>query len=198
VRDPGAGHPDTVEVMEEQEPQRNAADRAADRARERAAARRRVEQQQTWVDLQIQQAQERGDFDDLPGFGKPIKDLDGRSDPDWWLKRFVERENITGVLPPALQVRRDDADLDARLDGLSSERQVREAVEEFNEAVHRARFQPLGGPPMITDPRDVGTEVTRWRERRDERRRRAAAEQPAPEPVESLEPKRRWWSRRSP
>ncbi len=181
----------------EQDVQQTPADRAAERARDRAAARMRMEQQQTWVDVQIKQAQERGDFDDLPGFGKPIKDLDGRSDPDWWLKRFVEREKITGVLPPALQVRRDDADLDAKLDGLPAEREVREAVEEFNEAVRRARFQPLGGPPMITDPRDVEVEVTRWRERRDARRRQAAAEAPPPAPASEQPRRRRRWRRRS-
>ena len=45
------------------------------RAADRAAARARIEQQQTWVDLQVRQAMERGDFDDLPGTGKPIRDL---------------------------------------------------------------------------------------------------------------------------
>ena len=126
---------------------------------DKAAAEERIRNQGTWVDVQLQQAMARGDFDDLPGHGKPIVDLDGRHDPDWWLKRFVQREDIHGLLPPALQVRRDDADLDDRLDTMAAERQVREAVEEFNEAVRRARFQPLGGPPMITDPRDVDTEV---------------------------------------
>lgn len=29
-----------------------------------------------WIGLQIRVAQERGDFDDLPGAGKPIPDLD--------------------------------------------------------------------------------------------------------------------------
>ena len=72
------------------------------RAAERAAAAKRIEQQQTWVDLQIQQAMARGDFDDLPGAGKPIEDLGTEHDPDWWLKRLIEREQITGVLPPAL------------------------------------------------------------------------------------------------
>ena len=38
----------------------------------KAAARARIEQQQTWVDMQVNQAMERGDFDDLPGAGKPI------------------------------------------------------------------------------------------------------------------------------
>ena len=47
-------------------------DRARTAGRPRAA---RIAQQQTWVDLQVRQAMERGDFDDLPGAGKPIADL---------------------------------------------------------------------------------------------------------------------------
>ena len=160
----------------DEEAQETPRDSMAQRARERLAAQERIRQQATWVDLQIRQAMERGDFDELPGLGKPIPDLDGKNDPDWWVKRMIEREKVTGVLPPALQVRKDDAELDGRLDALPSERQVRETVEEFNEAVRRARFQPLGGPPMITDPRDIETEVARWRARRDERRREREAQ----------------------
>ena len=74
-----------------------------------AAAAARIQQQQTWVDLQVRQAMARGDFDDLPGAGKPIRDLGSQHDPDWWVKQLIERERITGVLPagaPAPQGRR--------------------------------------------------------------------------------------------
>ena len=36
------------------------------------AAAQRMGQQTLWVDLQVQQATQRGDFDNLPGAGKPI------------------------------------------------------------------------------------------------------------------------------
>ena len=81
------------------------------RMADKAAARARIEQQQTWVDLQVRQAMERGDFDDLPGAGKPIADLGEHHDPDWWIKKLVERENIA-VLPPSVQLRKEDAELD--------------------------------------------------------------------------------------
>ena len=135
------------------------------RAASRAAARRRIEQQHTWVDLQIRQAMERGAFDDLPGAGKPISDLGTQHDPDWWLKRMVKREQIS-VLPPALQLRKDDAELDDRLDKLAAEAEVRREVEEFNARVLKARYTPMDGPPLITQPRDVEETVAAWRERR--------------------------------
>ena len=38
---------------------------------------------ESWVDRQIREAEERGAFKDLPGAGKPLKNLDTH-DPDWW------------------------------------------------------------------------------------------------------------------
>ena len=140
------------------------------RAAEKAAAAKRIEQQHTWVDLQIRQAMARGAFDDLPGAGKPIEDLGTEHDPDWWLKRMVKREQVS-VLPPSLQLRREDAELDGVLDKLSVESEVRREVEEFNARVLRARYTPVDGPPLITQPRDVDAAVAAWRERRNARRR---------------------------
>jgi hypothetical protein len=124
----------------------------------------RAREQARWVDLQVQRAIERGEFDNLPGAGKPLPPLD--DDPNWWLKRLIERERITGVLPEALQLRKDDAALDAELDKQSSERVVRELLETFNKRVVNARRQLLGGPPVITPTRDVEAEVAAWRGRR--------------------------------
>lgn len=167
------------------------------RPRESDAAEARIKHQDTWVDLQIRQAMARGDFDDLPGYGKPLAGLTGDPDPDWWVRRLVEREGIV-VLPPALQLRKDDAALDDLLDRLSAEREVRREVEEFNERVRAAKWQPLGGPPMVTRPRDVDAEVARWRERRDVRRAaaRAALREAEHQTAREGRARRRRWFRR--
>ncbi len=153
------------------------------------AAAARIQHQARWVDLQIQRAMERGEFDNLPGHGKPLGDLGSPEDRDWWLKKLIERERITGVLPAALQLRKDDAELDAQLDREGSERQVREQVEDFNRRVVEARRQLQGGPPVVTPIRDVDTEIQRWRDRRAVRRQKKtdAAE---------TEPRRRRFRRR--
>jgi hypothetical protein len=168
---------------------------------ERAAARRRMARQHEYVDLQIKQAMERGDFDDLPGAGKPLKNLGAQHDPDWWLKQLIEREKITGVLPPALQLRKDDAELDAELDRHTAESEVRRELEEFNARVLKARYTPVDGPPLITMPRDVEAEVDAWRERRLARRRAAEQRQtaaPAPEAdARQHDTRRRWFRRRT-
>jgi hypothetical protein len=67
-------------------------------------------------------------------------------------------------------------------------------VEEFNARVMKARYTPVDGPPLVTMPRDVEAEVSRWRER-IRARREAAGNQPA---VRREEPpprstRKRWW-----
>jgi len=164
-----------------------------DAAAEKAAAARRIAQQSTWVDLQIRQAMARGDFDDLPGYGKPIEDLGGEHDPDWWLKRLIEREHISGVLPPSVQLRKEDAELDGLLDGLAIEGDVRREVEAFNDRVIKARYRPAEGPPLITQPRDIDAEVERWRLRRRELLAARPEAQAAASPPRKR--RRRWFSR---
>lgn len=134
---------------------------------------------------------ERGDFDDLPGAGKPIPDLGEHHDPDWWLKKMVQRENIA-VLPPSLQLRKEDAELDDRLDGLAREDDVRREVEDFNKRVVAARYRPAEGPPLVTMPRDVEATLTAWRERREARLRRVRDQAPAVQPP-ARSRRRRWW-----
>lgn len=166
------------------------------RSEEEKAAAARIEHQASWVDLQIRQAIGRGDFDNLSGYGRPIEGLGDHHDPDWWVKRLVEREQITGVLPPALQIRKEDAALDGQLDRITTEAAVRRAVAEFNDRVRWALYQPTPGPPMITPQRDLDLEVERWRARREER---LAAQRAAREAAErerrSSRRHRRWFRR---
>jgi hypothetical protein len=165
------------------------------------APAQRMEQQTLWVDLQVRRAMERGEFDDLPGAGKPIKGLGSTHDPDWWVKNLVERERITGVLPPALALRKEDAELDANLDRETTEEGVRRAVADFNRRVVEARRQLQGGPPVITPTRDEDAEVAAWRARRAERRERQRAlldATPTPSGVpDRARPRRRWWWHRN-
>jgi hypothetical protein len=168
----------------------------------RAAAAQRMQRPNEYVNLQIERAMARGEFDNLPGAGKPIEGLGAQHDPDWWLKKLIEREKIS-VLPPALQLRKDDAELDARLDRHTAESEVRRMLEDFNARVMHARYTPVDGPPLVTMPREVDAEVDAWRERRLARRRAAEAERAAAAaeraqpPARGTERPRRRWFRRS-
>jgi hypothetical protein len=166
---------------------------ASEDAQDDSRAARRLEQRTLWVDMQVRQAMARGDFDNLPGAGKPIRGLGGTHDPDWWVKGLIEREKLTGLLPPALALRKEDAALQAELDRETTEAGVRRVVEDFNHRVVEARRQLLGGPPVITPTRDVAAEVEAWRARRDERRREQGRllTEMASEPARRRRP--RWW-----
>lgn len=155
----------------------------------KAAAAARMRDQTKWVDMQVQQSIQRGEFDNLPGAGKPIKNLDRDHDPDWWVRQLVEREQIV-VLPRSVQLRKDDAELDGLLDTQTTEDGARRIVEEFNERVIAARYGAPEGPPLITMPRDVDATLDAWRERR-------AARMAAAKDVRSRQPRKRpWWRRR--
>ncbi|WP_217179520.1 DUF1992 domain-containing protein [Streptomyces sp. AC495_CC817] len=119
-----------------------------------------------FIESAIQVAIRRGEFDDLPGAGKPIEGLGTHHDPDWWIRRKIESENLTGLGPPAILLRTEDRELDAQLDLLGRESDVREVLEDFNRRVIEARRQLMGGPPVVTAPRDVDAEVEAWAQRR--------------------------------
>ena len=84
------------------------------------------------------------------------------------MKRFIEREKVV-VAPPSVLLRREDAELDDRLDRLGSESEVRREVAEFNDRVRWALYRPPEGPPVVTARRDADREVERWRARQQER-----------------------------
>ncbi|WP_431802729.1 DUF1992 domain-containing protein [Microbacterium sp. bgisy203] len=127
-----------------------------------------------YVETAIQQAIRRGEFDNLPGAGKPLEGLGGHHDPDWWIRRKIQTEKLSGLGPPALMLRTEHAEFEERVDALAREGQVREYVEDFNRRVIDARRQLMGGPPVVTPTRDADAEVAAWRAPRGASRRRGA------------------------
>lgn len=86
---------------------------------------------ETWVDRQIREAAERGEFDDLPGAGKPLTGLNKPYDELWWVREKMAREGVS-YLPPTLALRKEAEDARAAARGARSEREVRRLVAEIN------------------------------------------------------------------
>lgn len=135
-----------------------------------------MEARAQYVEMAIQQAIRRGEFDNLPGAGKPLTNLERGYDPDWWIRQKIEREKITGLGPPALTLRTENVELDARLDQAHSEAAVTAILNDFNSRVVSARRQLQGGPPVVTPTRDVAGQLTLWRDRRAARSEAARQE----------------------
>ena len=120
------------------------------------------------VERRIREATERGEFDDLPGAGRPL-DLRDSDDPDWWIKRLARRENIDArdLVPPTLALRREADAFPESLADLTREDQVRAVLLDFNERVRADWRRPTAGPslPLPAQQVDVDALVAAWRTR---------------------------------
>ncbi|MFB7256412.1 DnaJ family domain-containing protein [Streptomyces nojiriensis] len=123
---------------------------------------------ESFVDRQIRQAAERGDFKSLPGYGKPLASLDAPYDEQWWIKDKLHREGFA-VLPPALALRKEAEDAVEKVRAARSERQVRDVLTEINEKIAAALRMPPPGPPLGLTEFDVEAEVETWRRGRPDR-----------------------------
>lgn len=143
---------------------------------------------ETWLDKQIREGEQRGEFDDLPGRGKPLPDRGELRDPDWWARSYVAREGGVGgaLLPESLQLRKEIERLPDVIEDLTSERQVREHVSELNKRIV-AWLRSPSGPHVKVGPVDADEAVEQWR---------AAHAKPVQPPVVTEDRKRRWWQRR--
>jgi len=137
-----------------------------------------MDRYESWVDRQIREAQERGEFDNLRGAGQPIPGLKDRPDENWWVKGLIEREGIKPPLPPAMALRKEVAELPATVASLRDEAAVREVADDLNARVLDLRRRPSGGPPVFVAGVDVEQVVAGWRAAAAERSPDVAA--PAP------------------
>jgi hypothetical protein len=119
-----------------------------------------------WLDRQIREATERGEFDNLPGAGKPLTGLDGPYDENWWLKQKLESEGLSAPLPPSLALRKRAHELMDAAMAADTEEQVRQIVSELNDEIRTALKKPLGGPPLNLVPTPVAEAVAKWRAER--------------------------------
>jgi hypothetical protein len=140
---------------------------AADHSRDaRAAAENRGVPYESWVDRQIREAIERGEFDNLPGQGRPIKGLNGRDDENWWVKAYLEREQLPLPLPTSLALRKEVRALPETLADITDEESVRQIVRDLNRRIAESHRIRADGPPIVIGLVSVEQAVTEWRRRR--------------------------------
>ena len=120
---------------------------------------------ESWVEEQIRQGMERGEFDELPGAGKPLRNIDQPYDAMWWLREKVRRENLS-FLPPALAVRRELEEALDRIAKADTESAVRQIVAAINERIVQVNSRTTSGPPTSVMPLNVDRVIQEWRNRR--------------------------------
>lgn len=115
------------------------------------------------IEAQIKTARENGEFDNLPGAGKPIPGRGEPYDEDWWIKEYLRRENLgaEATLPPSLRLARETEQLPALVRKMPSEQRVREVVAEFNAQIIAYQLRP--SHPFVPVRRvDVDQMVEIW------------------------------------
>ncbi|MER7514909.1 DUF1992 domain-containing protein [Streptomyces sp. NPDC126499] len=121
---------------------------------------------ESFVDKQIREAAERGEFAGLSGFGKPLPDEAAPYDELWWVKQKLHREGAS-VLPPSLALRKAAEDAAEAARTAVSESQVRRILGEINTRIAEALARPPAGPPLNLTLFDVEAAVAEWRETRN-------------------------------
>lgn len=109
---------------------------------------------QTWIDRQIEQARERGEFDDLPGTGQPLRDLDRPRDELWWVREKLKREKVEH-LPPTLAILRDRDQAVQQALAAATDDDARSIVEAMNDRIRYENSHVVTGPPSTAVPIDL-------------------------------------------
>ncbi len=129
----------------------------------------------SWIDQQINEAMERGAFDDLPGAGQPLPNRGDKDAAQAWLREYVRREGVPSeeLLPTPLRLRKERERLAETVQDLPSEQQVRAVVGELNQRIMKWRRFP-SGPPIFVPLVDEEAMVARWRDERQQETSSAA------------------------
>ncbi|MFN8097229.1 MAG: DUF1992 domain-containing protein [Dermatophilaceae bacterium] len=118
------------------------------------------------IERLIREATERGEFDNLPGAGRPLA-LGNPDDPDWWIKAKMRAEglDVGAALPVVVSLRKEAAAYPESLRELRTEASVRAVLEDYNARVTADRLRPRDPrvPPLVAPLVDVDTMVDRWR-----------------------------------
>ncbi|MFJ8212303.1 DUF1992 domain-containing protein [Streptomyces sp. NPDC096033] len=109
---------------------------------------------ESFVDRQIREAADRGEFARLPGLGKPLASLDAPYDELWWIKGKLHREGFS-PLPPALALRKEAEDAREAALAAPTEAGARAVLAEINEKIRAALRRPPPGPPLNLAEFDV-------------------------------------------
>ena len=118
---------------------------------------------ESWVDRQIREGQENGEFDGLPGHGQPLRDID-RRDNMWWVRQKLRREKVS-VSPPAIALRRELDEALERIASATTEDEVRRLVSAINDRIRYVNSHTISGPPTSVAALDIDSVLRKWRDR---------------------------------
>ena len=152
----------------------------------------------SWVDQRINEAEEQGAFENLPGAGKPLPRRAEADDGQAWLQEYLRREGVSAedLLPTPLKLRKEVERLAGLVQDLPSEQEVREIVAELNRRIIDWRRIPVGPPvfvPLVNEEKMVST----WRDGQSVTPTAPSPASAGGETRHTTSPRPRWWHRLS-
>ena len=117
---------------------------------------------ESWVDRQIAEGIRDGQFDNLPGLGKPLPGLSAVHDDDWWLKAKLRDERLS-YLPPTLRIRKEAQEAREAVAAAHNELTVRRILDELNAKIRDINRLGAEGPPSSMMPLETEAIVAAWR-----------------------------------
>ncbi|MFE3189951.1 DUF1992 domain-containing protein [Nocardia sp. NPDC059240] len=147
---------------------------------------------ESFIDKQVREATQRGEFDNLKGAGQPIPA--GAADENWWLRNYLTREGASadGLLPESIILRRERERIQDTVADLLSEKEVRAVVTALNDRIVDYLRMP-SGPHVPIGPLKTDEVVAAWRAGREATR--AARTPAAPTSPRPQSTEQRWWRR---
>lgn len=109
-----------------------------------------IEFWESLAERRIREAAERGEFDDLPGTGRPLPGLDGTYDPNWWVREWLRRTSLEDT---AAELRRTIRSELPRLKASPERPGTAERVADLNAAIEALNRQLAAGDRI--DPIEV-------------------------------------------
>lgn len=109
---------------------------------------------ESWVGTQIQAAQDHGQFENLPGTGKPIPSDSALDGENWWVRKKMETEglrypNLADDLLRRITEARNEAC------AAPTDAAARTIVDRMNSEIRTHRISPPPGPPLVLPLIDI-------------------------------------------
>ncbi len=121
---------------------------------------------ETFIDRQIREAQSRGQFDNLPGKGRPVEGLDKAWSPEAWLGAKLKREGLSAPLPAVLELRKQAEERLRDLLLLEDEEALCTALDVLQAWILKRHARALEGPRLAPPRLDKAAILRLWREQR--------------------------------
>ncbi|MBN1627558.1 MAG: DUF1992 domain-containing protein [Deltaproteobacteria bacterium] len=105
---------------------------------------------QDLIERKIKEAQERGEFDNLPGKGKPLKLEDDSGVPEDLRVTYKILKNAD-CLPPELELKKEIRQMEDMLAGIPDEKERYRLIKKINLKITRLNMMGRGSPLLEAD-----------------------------------------------